>query len=53
MGICHTLNTVSNKVCAPNKTEDVNLGLFNTIKGLNESKTLTKDILYECKCIFD
>ena len=53
MGICHTLNTVSNKVCAPNKTEDLNLGLFNMIKGLNESKTLTKDILYECKCIFD
>ena len=26
----------------PNKTEDLNLRMFNLITGINESKTLTK-----------
>ena len=43
-GICNTLNDLSNKVCVPNKTEDLNLSLFNMITGINESKTLTKHI---------
>ena len=36
-----------------NKTEDLNLSLFNMITGINESKTLTKHISCECKCKFD
>ena len=27
--------------------------VFNMITGMNESKTLTKDISFECKCRFD
>ena len=48
-----TLNNLSNKVCVPNKTEDLNLGVLNMTAGINESKTLTKNILCECKCKFD
>ena len=46
---CNTLNDLSNKVCIPNKTEGLNLSVFNMITGINESKTLScKD-----KCKFD
>ena len=53
VGSCNTLNDLPNKVCVPNKTEDLNLSVFNMITGINESKTLTKDISCECKCRFD
>ena len=36
-----------------NKTEDVDLSVFNVITGINESKTLIKHISCECKCKFD
>ena len=49
----NTLNGLSNKVCVPNKTEDLNLNVFNMIKGINESKTLPKHISCKCKCKFD
>ena len=52
-GSCNTLNDLSNKVCVPNKTEDLNLSVFNMITGINKSKTLTKHISCECKCRFD
>ena len=52
VGICNTLNDLSNKVCVPNKTEDLNLSMFKMITGINESKTLAKHISYECKCKF-
>ena len=42
VGSCSTINDLSNKVCIPNKTEDLNLSVFNLISGINESKTLTK-----------
>ena len=42
-----------NKVCVLNKTEDLNLSVFNMITGINESKTLTKHISCECKCKCD
>ena len=38
-GICSTLNDLSNKVCVPNKTENLNQSVFNMITGINESKT--------------
>ena len=53
VGSCNALNDLSNKVCVPNKTEDLNLSVFNMITGINESKTLTKHISCECKCKFD
>ena len=49
VGSCNTLNDLSNKVCIPKKTEDLNLSVFNMIAGINESKTLTKNISCECK----
>ena len=54
VGSCNTLNYLSKKVCIPNKTEDLNLSVFNMITGINESKTLTKQIIsWECKWKFD
>ena len=41
---CNTLNDSSNKVCVPDKTEDLNLSVFNMITRKNECK---------CKCKFD
>ena len=38
-GSCSTLNDLSNKVCVPNKTENLNQSVFNMITGINESKT--------------
>ena len=42
---------LSNKVCPPNKTEDLNLSAFKMISEINELKTLTKHT--SCKCKFD
>ena len=47
IGICNTLNGLSNKVCIPIKTEDLNLSLPNMITGINESKTLAKHLFVE------
>ena len=44
VGSCNTLNDMPNKVCVPNKTEDLNLSVFNMITGINEFKALTKHI---------
>ena len=35
VGSCNTLNDITNKVCVPNKTEDLNLNVFNMITGIN------------------
>ena len=40
----NTLDDLSNKVCVPNVTEDLNLHVFNIIIGISESWTLTKHI---------
>ena len=47
------LYNLSNKVCAPNKTYDLHLCVFNMITRIYESKILTIYILFECKCRFD
>ena len=44
VGICNTLNDLSNRVCVPDKTEDLNLSMFNMITGINELKALTMHI---------
>ena len=50
VGRCNTLYDLSNKACISNKTEDLNLSLFNTIAGIKEYKTLTEHITCEWKC---
>ena len=35
VGSCNALNDLSNKLCVPNKTEDLNLSIFNMITGIN------------------
>ena len=49
VGSYNALNDVFNKVCIPNKTEDLNLSVFNMITEINKSKTLTKHIPCKCK----
>ena len=51
-GSCNTIDDLSNKVCVPNKTEDLNLNMFNIIAGINGLKTLTKHISCKCRCKF-
>ena len=41
VGGCNTLDGLSNKVCVPNKTGDLNLSVFNMITITNEWKTFT------------
>ena len=53
VGSCSTLDDLSNKVCVPNKTEDLNIHVFDMITGKNESKVLTNDISCESKYKFD
>ena len=53
VGSCNTLNDLSNEVCVSNKTEDLNLAMFNMITRINESKALTNHVSWECKCKFD
>ena len=36
VGSCNTLNDLSTKVCVPNKTDDLNLSVFNMITGMNQ-----------------
>ena len=43
-GSCNNLDDLSNKVCVPNETEELNLYVSNMITGINESRTLTKHI---------
>ena len=51
--ICIIIDGLSNRVCAPNKTEDLNLSIFNIITEINESEILTKHIPCKCYCTFD
>ena len=47
------INDLFNRICVPNKAEDLNLSLFNIITEINESKTLTKHISCKGKCKFN
>ena len=53
VGSCDARNGSSNKVCVPNKTEDLILSAFNIISEKNESQILTKHLSCKCKCRFD
>ena len=48
VGSCSTLDGLSNQVCVPNETEDLNLHVFSMTQRLSESRTLAKHI--SCKC---
>ena len=52
-GICNTLDDLSSRIWTPNKTEDVNLNVFNMITRINESKAIPKHISCDCRCKFD
>ena len=52
-GSFNILDDLSIRICAPNKTEDLNLNVFNIITITYELKTLTKHISCNCKCKFD
>ena len=49
-GSCNTFDDLSIRISVPNKTEDVNLNVFNMVAAINEWKTLTKHFL--CSYIF-
>ena len=38
-GSCSFLDDPSGRICVPNKTDDINLNVFNMITRTNESKT--------------
>ena len=50
IGRCNTLNDLSNKVCVPNKTGDLNLSVFKMTTGINKWETIRH---VSCKCRFD
>ena len=50
---CNTLNDLSNKLCVPNKTENLNLRVFNMITEINKSQTLPKHVSCKYKCKFN
>ena len=52
VGSLNTINDLLNKVCAPNKTEDLNI-CFQYNYRKNKSNVLTKDISCKCNCKFD
>ena len=53
VGSCKILIDLPNKSCVLNKTEHLNIHVFNIITGKIESKFLTKDISCKCKCKFE
>ena len=52
VGSCNTLTDLSNKVCIPNRAEDLNLNVFNMVTQTNELTALAKHI-YKSKYRFD
>ena len=50
---CNTLNEIFNRVCVPNKAEDINLSVFNMISRINEWKALSKHASRKFECKFD
>ena len=44
VGSYNALNDLSNKICVSDKTDSLNLSVFNMITGINESKALAKHI---------
>ena len=53
VGSCNTFNDLSNKMCVPNKTEDLDIYALNMLTGISESKILLEHVSCECKYKFD
>ena len=51
-GSSNTPDDLSNRVCVPNETEDLNVHIFDMITGISESRTLAKHIPCKCECKF-
>ena len=51
VGSFNSFNDVSNKACAPNKIEYLNMYVFNVITKKNEQKNLTKDNSIDGECL--
>ena len=47
-GSFNAFNDLANRICVPNKTEDINLHVFNMTTGIDESKTIPKHISCDC-----
>ena len=43
-GSCSTLNDLTDRICVPIETKDVNIIVFNKVARINESKPLVKYI---------
>ena len=52
-GSCCTVEDQVGIIYVLNEMEDINLRVFTTMKGINESKILAKHISYECRCNFN
>ena len=52
-GSCITFDDPAGRICVSNKTENVNINVFNMITKNFESKTLKQHISCKCKCKFD
>ena len=52
-GSFNTHDDLSGRIFVPNKTKDVNVKVFNTIAGINESKSVVKHVSCNCKCGFN
>ena len=53
VGSFNSLIELSNKVCIPNKTEDLNLNVLNMTTFIKELKTFGKNISWKCRCTID
>ena len=52
-GVCKILDDPSDRISVSNKLGDANVNVFNMVTRINESRTLTKRTLCDCKCRFD
>ena len=46
-------NVLSPKICVPEETKDINVKVFNMTTNRNETKTMAKHTLCDCKCKFN
>ena len=46
-------NVLSQKICAPKETKDINVKAFNMIANKDEAKAVTEHISCDCKCKFN
>ena len=47
---CNTVKDSFRRICVPTVIADINLKVFNVIRGINKLKILWKHISFECRC---